>query len=186
MKRFVFLGVGLVVLIGLSVWAYIWWHSPAETKQFSSESKTEKVLGSEQVLNDWVTSYFSTRYTNDLRVITNNEVSHGITSGQYLLGSISLDRTDQLAVTVGNLGGLALDELPAVKFRKQHQDVYQPASESFTPEGGVVFVAPSNYEKSVFWRNGERYAVVVVSGSSARQEILQQQLEAVVKNWQWK
>ena len=185
MKRYIFLGVGLVV-VGLSVWGYIWWHSPAETKEFTTKSTAEKVLGSEQTLTDWNTSYFSTRYPSDLRIITSNEVAHGITSGQYLLGSISLDRTDQLAVTVGNLGGLALDELPAIKFRKQNQDTYQSISEPFTPEGGIAFEAPKNYEISVFWKNGGRYAAAVVSGSSARQENLQQQLEAVVKNWQWK
>jgi len=184
-KRFIFLGIG-VVMVGVSVWAYIWWHSPAETKKFTTKPTTEKVLGSEQTLNDWNTSYFSTRYPSDLRIITSNEVAHGITSGQYLLGSISLDRTDQLAVTVGSLGGLSFDELPAIKFRKQNPSTYQTLNPSFAPEGAAAFVSPDGYEKSIFWSMGGRYAAVVVSGSSARQESLQQQLEAVVKNWQWK
>jgi hypothetical protein len=185
MKRFA--PLAFVVLVGgLGVWVYIWWHSPAETKQFTAKTTTEEVLGSELTLNDWNTQYFATRYPNDLRIITSNEVAHGLTSGQYLLGSTSLSRTDQLAVTVGNLGGLALEELPAIKLRLQKTDVYQPVDVSFAPEGSLVFTSEDSYETAVFWRQDSRYVAVVVSGSAARQANLWQQLEAVVTNWQWR
>jgi len=185
MKRLVLLGFS-ALLIGGSVWAYIWWHSPAETNQSTAKNATEEVLGTEVALTNWSTQYFTTRYPTDLRIITSNEVTHGLTSGQYLLGSTSPTHTDQLGVTVGNLDALTFEELPAIKLRLQKSDVYQPVKLSFAPQGAVAFTAQDAYEMSVFWHQDTRYAAVVVSGSSARQAQLQQALEAAVTNWQWK
>lgn len=185
MKRYILPAVGLV-LVGFGVWAYIWWHSPSETKQFTAKNTAERVLGSEVTLIDWDAQYFTTRYPSDLRIVTSNEVPHGLTTGQYLLGSTVMNRTDQLAVTVGKLDGLSFEELPAIKLRRLKSDVYQPSSIAFAPEGSMAFTANNEFETSVFWAQGERYAAVVVSGSVVRATELRQQLEAVLTNWQWK
>jgi hypothetical protein len=185
MKRLVFIACGALLIIG-TIWAYVWWHSPAETKHFTASTETRDVLGSESTLATWNTQYFTTRYPNDLRVITSNEVAHGPILGQYLLGSTVMNRTDQLAVTVGTLEGSTFDELPAVKLRHQRTDVYQPVRLSFVPLNGVAFRAVDGYELSIFWPQGTRYAAVVVSGSSAREAELEQALEAVVMDWQWR
>ncbi|MCA9327578.1 hypothetical protein KDA14_03555 [Candidatus Saccharibacteria bacterium] len=138
------------------------------------------------MLVPWETSAFTSRYPSNLRVITTNEVAQGITVGQYLLGSTNLRVTDQLAVTVGELGDINLADLPAVKFRATHPDAYEPTTRSFMPSGGVAFSRIDHYETAVFWQNGGRFAAVVVSGSSARQAELEQELASVIGEWQWR
>jgi hypothetical protein len=185
MKRFIIVCSALVMVIA-GAWSYIWWQSPAETKEFTSaDQNTHGVLGSNMVLTPWRTLYFSTSHPDTLRVITSNEVAQGLTLGQYLLGSASLTNTDQLAVTVGNLDGLTLDELPAVKLRQQRSDIYRPATVSFALPGVLGFSAKNGYEMAIFWQHEAKYAAVVASGSSARQAELAQALESVVENWQW-
>lgn len=184
MKRILVL-ICSVLVIGAGIWAYMWWQSPAETKEFTAQQKTQGVLGSKTELAAWRTQYFSTSYPNTLRVITSNEVAQGITLGQYLLGTVALTDTDQLAVTVGTLDGMALDELPAVKLREHRSDMYQPATLSFAPAGAVTFTNKNGYETALFWQHDNYYSAVVASGSSARQAELDQELEAIVQNWQW-
>lgn len=185
MKRVVLAVIGLMVAV-TGVWAYAWWHTPAETKDFTTTRQTDKeVLGSESTLKNWTTQYFMTRYPNDLRVIASNEVSRGIIDGQYLLASTALNRTDQLAVTVGTLDGLTFEELPAIKIRRQNTATYHSIQLPEITSTNVSFVAPDTYELSTFWHEGSRYASVVVSGSSARSADLKQALEVVVQNWQW-
>lgn len=188
MKRWTILSL-FVLILGGGVWAYRWWHGPAESVVVSSTAQTQTgVLGSESKLLPWQTAYFATRYPEDLRVITTNEVAHGITTGQYLLGSVSLKQTDQLAVTIGGLGTMTLAELPAIKLRNLQAATYEPATRTFAPDGAVVFhkLDGGGYETSVFWQNDGQYVSVVVSGLPARQAELEQQLEAVVSNWQWR
>lgn len=185
MKRLVIISCSIVAVVA-GVWTYVWWQSPAETKETTAASQeTQGVLGSNTVLASWSTQYFTTRYPNNLRVITSNEVAHGLTLGQYLLGTASLREADQLAVTVGTLDGMRLEELPAVKLRQQRSDAYQATAVSFAPQGAMVFTAKSGYEMAVFWQQGTRYAAVVASGSAARQAELAQSIQSVVQNWQW-
>lgn len=186
MKRIIAACCGVAVLLG-GIWLYVWWHGPAETKQFTAgDQTTQGVLGSETTLLPWRTAYFTTQYPSSLRIITSNEVAHGITTGQYVLGSVSLKQTDQLAVTVGALKDMTLSELPAVEMRRQHPEIYQPTDQPFIPEGGVAFSSKQDYEVAVFWQSGDRYAAVVASGSSARKAELDQALQAVAANWQWR
>lgn len=185
MKRVVLVAAGAMLIIA-GAWGYIWWHGPAETKEFTVNHQTTKdVLGSELTLISWHPQYFSTRYPSTLRILTSNEVAHGATLGQYVLSSVSLKQTDQLAVTVGVLDDMTLDDIPSVKFREQHADIYQQTDRSFIPAGGIVFSAKEGYETAAFWRHGNRYAAVVVSGSPLRKAELEEALEAVVTNWQW-
>ena len=188
MKRRWIMAVLAVALLGSGFWVYRWWYGPAESVEVSSAAQTQTgVLGSESKLLPWQTAYFTTRYPEDLRIITTNEVVHGITAGQYLLGSVSLKQTDQLAVTVGKLGTMTLTELPAIKLRNLQAATYQSATRTFVPDGAVVFrKLAGGYETSVFWQNDGQYAAVVVSGLSTRQAELEQQLEAVVSSWQWR
>ena len=185
MKRLA-IGISGSLLLIAGLWSYMWWHSPAETKHITTAQTTKDVLGSERALTSWTTQHFTTRYSSELRILMANEVAHGLTTGQYLLGSTSLNKTDQLAVTVGQLNSTSLEELPAVKLRQQRTDTYQLATVPFTPPGGQVFSTVEGYELAMFWKEGSSYAAVVVSGSSARQAELQEALEAVVANWQWR
>lgn len=184
MKRLaVFICIVCLTLVGL--WGYAWWHSPAETKNSSAFQTEKEVLGSDRTLTSWNAQSFTTRYPGDLRIITSNEIAHGITTGQYLLGSTTPNKTDQLAVTVGQMSNASLTELPAVKLRQQRSEVYQSLMLPFTPSGGEAFSTYEGYEIALFWKNGPNYAAVVVSGSSAREAELQEALEAVVTNWVW-
>lgn len=184
MKRLIFVGI---LVVGVAIWAFIWWQSPAETKNFTSYEQTGKsVLGSEVTLVAWQTRNFTTSYPDNLRVITSNEVAHGNTSGQYLLGTASLKQTDQLAVTVGSLQGTMLNDLPAIRLRQQHTDTYQPTHQSFLPDDSIAFSSTDDYEVAVFWQNEGRYAAVVASGSIVRQAELDQALEAIITHWQWR
>lgn len=185
MRRTVAICCAGILLLG-GIWLYTWWHSPAETKKFTAGNQTQDILGSETTLTSWSTASFATRYPANLRLITSNEVAHGNTSGQYVLGSVSLRQTDQLAITVGPLQYMALSDLPAVKLRQQRVGAYQPTERSFVPEGGLVFSGTGEYETAVFWRQNDRYAAVVVSGSSVRKAELEQALQTVVTNWQWR
>lgn len=185
MKRVIIACCAGILLLG-GVWLYVWWHSPAETKKFTAGDQAQDILGSETTLTPWSAQYFTTRYPANLRLITSNEVKHGITDGQYVLGSVSLQQTDQLAVTVGPLQRMTLSELPAVKMRQQRTDAYLPVERSFVPQGGVVFSGTGEYETAVFWQQDDRYAAVVVSGSSVRKAGLEQALQTVVTNWQWR
>ena len=54
------------------------------------------------------------------------------------------------------------------------------------PAESVSFSAKEGYETAVFWRHDGRYAAVVVSGSSVRKAELEQALQTVVVNWQWR
>lgn len=186
MRRLIYGCIGLVLLVGVGIWSYMWWHSPAETKKFTENKSSNEVLASETALTTWETTYFTTAYPDNLRIITTNELAHGITTGQYLLGSTSPDKTDQLGVTVGTLDGVAFDELPAIKLRRQHINEYHTIKSSVTPPGGLAFVDEEKYEVSMFWQQGNQYAAVVATGSSARQAELTQVLEAVVSNWRWR
>lgn len=186
MKRLIVAGVA-VLLAGVAVWVFIWWQSPAETKSFTSyEQAGQSVLGSEVTLVSWQTRYFTTSYPDNLRVITSNEVTHGNTSGQYLLGTASLKQTDQLAVTIGSLQGVAFNDLPAIRLRQQHTDTYQPTHRSFLPDNSIAFSSVNDYEVAVFLQAEDTYAAVVVSGSAMRQAELDQALEAVVAHWRWR
>ena len=186
MKKW-FAVASFAVVVGLGTWAYMWWHGATTTSVVTVGDQTQTVvLGGESKLLVWETAVFATRYPDILRVITTNEVPHGITTGQYLLGSMSLKQDDQLAVTVGQLGTMRFDELPAVKLRRLQADTYQSAERSFAPAGGLVFQKTDGYETSVFWTHGNTYAAVVASGSPARRAELENALQAVVANWQWR
>lgn len=186
MKRWVVAAIPIVILVLGGLWAYNWWQSPAETTVVNVADQTERgVLGSESKLIPWRTTLFATRYPANLRVITSNEVSQGITDGQYLFASTSLKRDDQLAVTVGKLSASSIEELSAVKFRRSKADIYQQATRTYAPAGAVVFSNSSSYETAIYWAEDGNYAAVVVSGSSANQADLETALQAVVANWQW-
>lgn len=175
------------MLIFISVtWLYHWWHSPAESVTITSADQVNQgVLGSESTLADWQTEYFTTRYPGNLRIISTNEVAHGITLGQYLLGAVSLNQSDQLAVTVGKLQ-TPLSQLSSVVLREQQSDVYARTDKTYAPAGAYVFTKENPYETSIFWQHGNEYAAVVSSGSPVRRAELEQALQSVVTNWQWR
>lgn len=184
MKRIVIAGITLGILAGVGVWGVVWWNSPANTQHYTSSSDTS-VLGNEVKLLPWHTRYFSTRYPSTLRTINSNEVARGNILGQYLLGSTSLEQTDQLAVTIGKMGGLTLDQIPAVKLRAQQTDNYYVSNLSYAPQGSRVYSSSGSYETAVFWQyDADKYAAIVVSGSSVRHGELETVLESILANWQ--
>lgn len=184
MKRLLVGATGLIIL-GSFVWLLYWWQSPAETTDYSSAGQTEAgVLGSEVELVSWRTKYFATSYPATLRVVTSNELTHGSTFGQYVLGSVSPKQTNQLAITVGPLQGTTLRELPAVMMRQQQTELYRPTSRTYVPIGGLAFTSTQDYETAVFWQEGNRYVAVVVSGSAMWQAELEDALQTVITYWQ--
>ena len=167
----------LVLFLSGGVWAYSWWHRSAETTVGQTGQSQTDVLGSQVSLRNWHTTFFETRYPQSLRVLQQNEIAQGMTTGQYVLSAV--------AATVGTIGNLQLADLPSVKFRQGSAD-YERVDRSFAPAGAVVFHKNSSYETAVFWQQGTQFAEVVVSGSSARQAELEEALQAIVTNWQWR
>lgn len=174
----------LIVVLG-GVWLCLWWQSPADGKVMLSPVSDGGVLGSESELVSLRTVYSKTRYPSTLRVLTSNDVARGSIAGQYVLGLASLKHTDQLAITVGRLDSMALTELPAVKLRRLQTDVYALTTKKYAPLGALIYAKIDGSETSVFWADGARYAEVVVSGSPARFDMLEADLEAVITNWRW-
>ncbi len=186
MKKWL-VGFSAVIVLGFGAWIYLWWNQSATTTIVTTDTQDSRgVLGSQEKLYNWKTEFFTTRVPTSLRVITSNEVAHGLTTGQYLLGATSLSRDDQLAVTVGNLDAMRLDELPAVKLRSLQANAYRVATRSFMPTGGIAFSKIDTYETAIYWAHDTNYAAVVVSGSSAHKADLESALEAAVTNWQWR
>jgi hypothetical protein len=180
--RKIWLVIPLVLVIGASAGAYAWWQSPATTDTDQGTQEVNSVLGSETAVKPWQTSYFSTSIPTTLRVKTSNDSA---TYGSYLLTSISTHYSDQIGVTVAELGGNSLDEIPAVRLRLDKPDVYAPGNLSYAPDGAYVFTDEDGYETSIFWQHGNQYAAVVASGTSARRAELGEALADVVSNWNW-
>ncbi|MBL8122071.1 hypothetical protein JNM87_04965 [Candidatus Saccharibacteria bacterium] len=185
MKKAALVVVVLAVLC-TGGWLYWWWHGPAYgTVTQSNNSDETAVLGSDEVLISWQGPFFTTRYPSTLRLLTSNEIAQGNMQAQYLLSAVTPTHQDQVAVTVGRLGVLRLDELPAVKLRRMQSDVYSESSRSFAPDESIVFTKTKDFETGIYWADGDRYAEVVASGSSTRRAELENALEVVMTSWQW-
>lgn len=184
-KRVVALA-SIVGVLGLSTFFYMWWNgAPGSATSKQGYQTSTAVLGSETKLQAWQTGSFTTRFPDTLRVIRTDEIARAGVRGQYLLEARSLTQSDQLGITVGTLETSSLEDLPAVKLRRQQIAQYEVVTRSYAPEGALVFSSKDGYEVAVFWRSGKDYAAVVASGSISRQSILDYGLEAVVSNWQW-
>lgn len=177
----------IVGLLGAGIVFYIWWNgTPRSAMPTQNDQAGTAVLGSETTLQPWQTASFTTQYPDTLRVIRSNEIASTGVRGQYLLGARALTQSDQVGVTVGTLEpSSSLEDLPAVKLRRQQTAQYEVTSRSFAPAGAIVFSSKDGYEVGVFWQNGKDYAAVVSSGSVSRQSSLDYELEAIVSNWQW-
>jgi hypothetical protein len=184
MKRWLML-VSLVLVLGLAAWGYHWWNSSSSTSVVYTPETNRDVLGTQTTLRSWHTAYFATSYPSNLRVRTTNENSAATIIGSYMLSSVAAREQDQIGITIANMGNTTLTQESAVKFRLQHPERYTSVSRNYAPSGAYVFNDESGYETGVFWQTGDRFAAVVVSGSSARRAELESDLEAIVSNWQW-
>lgn len=102
-----------------------------------------------------------------------------------MLSSTSIDKTDQMAVTVAIMAEERLADLSDVKVRMLQPDTYALTQKSYAPPNSLVISRVDGTETAIFMKQGSRYASVVVSGSATRQQILDQGLQTVVANWAW-
>lgn len=182
-RRWLALPAVLLMVAGGSL--YSWWQSPSSTTQVHSPQPASEVLGSQTSLQSWQTAYFSTRYPTSLRILTTTENTSRTIIGNYLLTSANPQYNDQAGVTVGTLGDGTFAEISAIKYRGQHPELFEVSSRAYAPSGAVVFNGLQAYETDIIWQHDSRYAIVAVTGSSARHAELEQTAAAIVSNWQW-
>lgn len=177
----------LLVVLGAGAGLYTWWQSPSSTSSVDNGSQSvNAVLGSETTLEPWQTAYFSTQYPSNLRVRTTTEDSSRAIVGSYLLTNIDPAEQDQVGVTIGTLGNNTFEAVSAVKYRSMHPELFTRTSRNYAPAGAVVFDGTQDYETDIIWQDGNRYAVVAVTGSTSRRAELEQATQAIVSNWQWR
>lgn len=185
MKK-ILLIIAIVVPVAGGIWFYSWWSQPPSTNKVTvARRPQEDVLGSSTTIRTWSTLYFTSAYPSNFRIRNTNEVTQGNRLGQYMLSSTSIDKTDQLAVTVAIMPEDKLADLSDIKVRLLQPDMYIVTQKAYAPSGALVISRVDGTETAVFMKQGNRYASVVVSGSSTRQQILEQGLQTVVANWLW-
>jgi hypothetical protein len=185
-KKWLLIGL-FVIILGLVLGIYLWWHSAASTSSVTyGPSSNGVALGSETTLVPWQTSFFTTKISTSLRKLTSTETPQNPIVGQYLFTGKGLHDSDQLAVSIGGLSGGSLREISAIKLRADQPNNYKQSNRSFAPAGAIVFEARTGYETSVFWQHGSQYVAVVTSGLPSDSTDLDQDVSDVMTNWQWR
>jgi hypothetical protein len=187
MKRKIILGGGLLGAIAVILGGYGFYEwSQRPVVSTVNNQDLSGVLSANTVLEPLETSLFTTKVPDYMHKKSSSESQKGPVIASYLLSNARQEFTDQTGITVGRLGSDALSEVSGVKLRLSQPEIYEQANLGWVPEGAVVFSRKDEYEKSIFWKNNARYVSVVVSGLPARQAELDQQLSAIVQNWQWR
>lgn len=179
------LAVSGVAVLGIFGAAYWWMQSPVTNKGVSVTPEPNNVLASQIELTALDTTYFSTKLPSYMVRKTTAENQSAPATGMYLFKHAQLNLSDQLGITTGPLTG-TLSELSGIKVRQSEPERYSQTTRDDMPPEAVVFQRQDQYETAVFWADNGKYASVVVGGSAARSADLQQMLNSVVKNWQWR
>lgn len=184
MKKKIFIAAICLLIFGGAFWFYKWSNSPASTSDAISAGSRD-VFGSQIKLTSYSGQYFTTQIPSTMLLKTSTENSSSPTPGLYLFKHSDIGIGDQLGITIGTMQSPSLDEVSAVKLRATQPDRYRKSNLENSPEGAIVFNTTDDFETSIFWSNGSKYAAVVVSGSSLRQAELSNVVGSVIANWQW-
>jgi hypothetical protein len=176
----------VVVIVLVAVGTIHWASRPSSTSRSSIGSSNSGVLGSNNAVTPFASSYFNTQLPADMLLKTSNENPHGAIRASYLFTNTKASPSDQVAISVGTMGLNRLAETPGVKQRLNDLSTYQPANVRNAPEGAMSFKRTDASETAVFWQQGKLYVVVVVSGSSTHQTELDQALQTILTNWSWR
>lgn len=176
----------LLALAASGTWVYNWWNKPSFASGLEQTTQGQNdVLGSQTTLQKWRTDYFTTLIPTNLQLKTSDQDTSKSIEGSYLLGNTEPQMDEQVGITIGRVGNGTLQETPAVKLRLNNPEVYAPTSVNYAPADSLVFTKVGSFEQSVFWQHGNRYAAVVVSGTSIDQTGMDQIAANIISNWQW-
>lgn len=183
-------GLGVIVSSAASMFGR-WANSPTSTMGSTQQSSAVEGEVIQIEPKTFSTSFYATKVPNNYRLKSSNEFQAGPILAQTLFSGASsepgLQIADQLGVSVGEMPPEGLQGVSAVMFRTRKPDLYQPVAYDWLPSGSVAFSQMgSDAEMSVFITEGSRYASVVVSGSSARSQSINEVLKEVIQSWQWK
>lgn len=120
-------------------------------------------------------------------IVIKNRVTkpQGIVLERLLAASAQQRQSDQLAVTVGRLPAEGLGELSDIQLRLRNPGDYRAVELLAAPEGAYAFRKTAGFEISVFWADEQRFAAVVISGTTDRAGPLKTALDNLLENWRW-
>ncbi len=177
--------VGLAVVGGIAF--FIWERQPVKGTIVTMSQPGTDVKAATDVLEDYTTSFFSTKVTSNLHIKNRNEVPTTSILGQYLLTDKNSYNSDQLAITIGASKTNSVGEVSPVQFRRSRLGEYKEvAADSGFPSSSIMFINEDGFEKSIFWTHEGKYVAIVVSGGAERRAQLENSLKAVVTHWTWK
>lgn len=114
-----------------------------------------------------------------------------LTNGNDLYSAIILKdhpSTDQLAIFIGNLPTGGVTQIASYVFRAKTPERYEKTHLTDLPENAEAFslISQDNYELTVFWPNGDKYASISATGTKASASLLNNLITNTINNWEWK
>lgn len=134
---------------------------------------------------------FVTTVPADITIKSNQTTPHGDVVEQMFLSStatsIEHPISDQLGITIGMIPSGGMKAISDIQLRLSNSGTYGRIQRDEITNDHMAFIKQDDrdYEVSVFWNDGQRYASVVVSGTPARQSELEQMLHSILSSWQW-
>jgi hypothetical protein len=179
--------VGLIFCL-LFLLFLIWARHPSKSN--ASDPKVEGATTGE-TSKSFETDYFITNLPDSFIVKTNSQNLPGDIIQQIFMTNnsnrLSNPNSDQLAITIGKIGGDGLDGIPAVHFRKLHPETYSESTmDSINYPNFVYTKTVGGYEKGIFFSSNGIYASVVASSTSDRKQQMDSIIGSAMASWEWK
>lgn len=171
-------------MVGAGSYGFYWANKPVVSKGINSTDSDVK--GAQTQLVDMQNDLFKTKMSSDFMLKTQNTLNNEATSRQFVFTNKDVYFNGQIAITVGTDKTHDLSDVSGVKLRQINPDEYTqlPPSKSLNVENSA-FSKISTYEKSVFWIDNGRQISVVASGGFENQSVLDENMDTILKNWQW-
>ena len=180
---------GLVAIFGVGLVAFlIWARQPGKQVTSSSDVQGASTKHESKNLSG---ANFATRIPSDMIVKTNQTTAHADVLEQLFVTSsatsINNPVSDQIGITIGKVPMTGLVDISDIRLRLAHADVYSPINRDELPYEHYAYIKQDNseYQISVFWAEGQKYASVVVSGDATKQSRLDSIMHDILSNWQW-
>jgi hypothetical protein len=174
----------IIVLAVTGIYGFYWANKPAVSK--SINNLDTDVKGAQTQVVDVQTDLFKTKISSDFVLKTQNTLDNEATSRQFVFAHKNVYFNGQIAITIGTDKTHDLSDISGVKLRQINTEEYNqlPSSKSLNIEN-IVFSKKSTYEKSVFWLDNGNKVSLVASGGFENQSTLDENLDTILRNWQW-
>lgn len=176
----------IVLFLAVSLFGlfYMWSNQPAKGTRPGAEDVGADVQGASTTYETFTSRLFTTKVSSNVKLKSKTELQNTPILGQYLFVDNNPYVSDQLAITVGRADSRDVSEVSPVQFRKTLPQEYEVIDvPTDYPEGSVMFIKKTGYERSIFWVDGDVYVGIVASGSVSRVTQLDQTLHAAVIHW---